>query len=157
MLLQRAIIHEHIKSFFSRLLELICEFLMKEIISEFINLRRWAVIGVSNNTSKFGYKVFKSLIEAGYFVYPVNPNCEEIDGYKCYPDLASLPQIPEVVNLVVPPSVSEQIVDECAKLKIFRVWLQPGAENKKVIEHAREKNIKLVYDACAIVERKFWG
>ncbi|MDX1919641.1 MAG: CoA-binding protein [Candidatus Caenarcaniphilales bacterium] len=130
---------------------------MKETIEEFINQRVWTVLGVSNNTNKFGYKVFKALLDSGYKVYPVNPNCEEIDGHKCYPDLTSLPEKPEVVNLVIPPSVSERIVGECAKLKIARVWFQPGAESQEATELAERSGIKVIYNECAIVERKFWG
>lgn len=54
----------------------------------------------------------------------------------------------DVVNIVVPPTMTERIVQECVKLGLSRVWLQPGAESKKAIEFCKENNIKVVYNAC---------
>jgi len=62
----------------------------------------FAVVGATPKREKYGYKIFKSLKEAGYKVYAVNPNHEEIEGERCYASLSELPEKPDVVDIVVP-------------------------------------------------------
>ena len=124
------------------------------LIKEFLNKRNvFAVVGVSQNPEKYGHRVYKDLKEAGYVVYPVNPNLNEVLGDRCYPSLSELPEKPDVVNTVVPPRVTEQIVEECKALGIERVWMQPGSESEKAIEFCRRNRIKVVYDVCIMVKR----
>lgn len=125
---------------------LIKEFLRKENI--------FAVVGVSRDKKKYGYKVYKNLKEAGYKVYPINPNANEIDGEKCYSALSKLPEKLDVVNLVVQPRVTEQIVKECKKLGIRKVWMQPGSESKKAVNFCLENNIEVIYNICIMAKRK---
>jgi len=75
-----------------------------------------AVVGASRNPEKYGHQVYRDLKEAGYKVYPVNPNADKILGDKAYPSLESLPEKPDVVNIVVPPRVTEKIVEQCSRL-----------------------------------------
>jgi len=77
-----------------------------------------AVVGASRNPEKYGHQVYKDLKTAGYKVYPVNPNTREILGEKAYPDLNSLPVKPDIVNIVVPPKVTEETVKTCRELGI---------------------------------------
>ncbi|MEM2986551.1 MAG: CoA-binding protein [Nitrososphaerota archaeon] len=129
---------------------------MKEnFIKEFLNKNNViAIVGVSRDPEKYGYKVYKDLKEAGYKVYPVNPNASEILGDKCYPNLESLPIKPDVVNIVVPPNITEKIVKECKKLNIKKVWMQPGAESEEAIKFCNENGIDVVYGVCIMIERK---
>lgn len=129
---------------------------MQDYIQEMVNERVWAVIGVSQNTTKFGYKIFKDLLEAGYTVYPVHPAAEFVDGHRCYKTVHELPHKPGVVNLVVPPAVGEKVIEDCIAANIGAVWFQPGAESKAAINKAQEAGLKVVYNACALVERKDW-
>jgi predicted CoA-binding protein len=126
------------------------------LIEDFVNRRVWAVVGVSTDPAKFGYRIFRSLREAGYRVYGVNPNAREIDGEAIYPSLAALPERPDVVDIVVPPMVTEQIVRDCAELGLCRVWMQPGAESEAAIRFCQEHGIAVVYGACAMVEKRRW-
>jgi predicted CoA-binding protein len=89
---------------------LINDFLKKENV--------FAVVGVSKNPAKYGHQVYKDLKEAGYVVYPVNPNIDEVLGDRCYHSLSELPKKPDVVDIVVPPKVTEKIVEECKELEI---------------------------------------
>jgi predicted CoA-binding protein len=129
---------------------------MGTLIADFTNRRAWAVVGVSTDRSKYGYRVYRSLREAGYYVYAVNPNAETVDGEPVYPSLEALPQRPEVVDVVVPPAVTEQIVRECDRLGLRRVWLQPGAESEDAIRYCHEHSIAVVHHACAMVQKRQW-
>ena len=111
-------------------------------INEMLDKKVWAVVGVSADRSKFGYKVYKRLKKSGYTVYAVNPKLDELEGDKVYPDLASLPEVPEVVNCVVPPKVTTDIVSQCAEEGIRYVWMQPGADCSEAFALAKDKNIE---------------
>ena len=113
-----------------------------------------AVVGASRNPEKYGHRVYKDLKQAGYKVYPVNPNTDEVLGDKCYPNLKSLPQKPDVVDIVVQPSITEQIVQECMQLGITMVWMQPGSESEKAIKFCNENNIQVVHGECIMVQRR---
>jgi hypothetical protein len=114
----------------------------------------FAVVGVSKNHAKYGHQVYKDLKEAGYTVYPVNPNLDEILGDQCYHALSKLPEKPDVVDTVVPPEVTEKIVEECKELGIDKVWMQPGSESKKAMEFCSRNGIKVVHDVCVMVKRR---
>lgn len=129
----------------------------EELVEEMVNQRVWAVVGASNNPKKFGNKIYRNLKAAGYTVYPVNPNVSEIGGETVYPTLASLPQRPAVVDIVVPPPVTEQIVRQVHDLGITNVWMQPGAESQEAIDYCNKNGIHVVYHDCAMIRRKEWG
>lgn len=129
---------------------------MTQLIRDFVNLRVWAVVGASQDRSKFGNRVFRSLREAGYTVYAVNPKGGELEGAKVYSTLADLPQPPDVVDLVVPPPVTEQVVKHAHELGLSRIWMQPGAESQAAIVYCQEHGIQVVYDACAMVHKRRW-
>ena len=114
----------------------------------------FAVVGASRNPQKYGYQVYRDLKNAGYKVYPVNPNAEEILGARCYPSLENLPINPDVVDVVVPPRVTERIVKTCKKLGITKVWMQPGSESETAIEFCDDNSIDVVHGVCVMIERR---
>ena len=127
----------------------------QDIINEFLDKRNvFAVIGVSNNKEKYGNKVYFDLKHAGYTVFPVNPNSSSILGERCYPSLKSLPVLPDVVDIVVPPKITDETVKECKELGIGKVWMQPGSESEDAIRFCRETGIKVLYSVCVMLERR---
>ncbi len=128
---------------------------MESLIQKFLDKRNvFAVVGASRNPEKYGHKVFRDLRDAGYKVYPVNPNAEEILGVKCYPSLKDLPETPDVVDLVVPPRVTEKVVRECKELGVRMVWMQPGSESEDAIKFCVENGMEVVHGVCVMVERR---
>jgi uncharacterized protein len=124
------------------------------LIEECVAERVWAVVGASTSPAKWGYRIYRALQESGYRVYPVNPRAKTIDGNPCYPSLASLPERPGVVNVVVPPTIGLRVAEEAAAAGIARIWFQPGAGLAENVAHARALGLRVVYDACALVERR---
>ncbi len=120
-------------------------------VEEILDKNIWAVVGASENREKYGYKIFKKLKQSGYKVYPVNPNYETLLGEKCYPDLSSLPETPDVVNMVVSPKHGLRIVEEAAELGIKYIWLQPGTVSKQLLKLAEDKGIQTI-QACVLIE-----
>lgn len=130
---------------------------MGALIEAFRDERVWAVVGASTDPQKYGNKVFRTLHAAGYVVYGVNPRGGEIDGQALYPSLAELPVKPAVVDLVVPPKVTEGVVRECAELGLSRVWMQPGAESEAAIAFCEAHGIDVVHGACAMMHARTWA
>ena len=127
----------------------------EELIREFLNKRNiFAVVGASRDPKKYGYQVYKDLKEAGYEVYPVNPNTDRILGERCYPELGDLPTKPDVVDVVVPPKITEEIVKTCKRFGITQVWMQPGSESDVAIKFCNDNGIDLVYGVCVMIERR---
>ncbi len=128
---------------------------MTDLIREFLRKENvFAVVGVSRNPAKYGHQVYRDLKEAGYKVYAINPGIDEVLGDKCYHSLSELPVKPDVVDTVVPPGVTEQIVEECKELGIERVWMQPGSESERAIRFCEANNIKVVHNVCVMIKRR---
>ena len=124
---------------------------MQDLIKEFIAQKRFAVVGATNNTKKYGYEIFKNLKKRGYEVYPINPRLDEVEGAKCYPSISDVPVKLDVVDFVVPPAVTEKILIECKSLGLDRIWLQPGSESEAAIAFCHENNLKVVHDVCVML------
>jgi hypothetical protein len=130
----------------------------ERLITEFLDKKNvFAVVGASRNPKKYGHQVYRDLRNAGYRVYPINPNADEILGDRCYPSLEALPERPDVVDLVVPPKVTERVVEACKTLGIKKVWMQPGSESEKAIKFCKENDIHVVHGVCVMVERRRRG
>lgn len=114
----------------------------------------WAVVGATDNKDRFGYKIYKTMKDGGWTVYPVNPRIKEIDSEVCYSDLASLPEKPGVVNLVTNPEISLEIVKQCKELGLMRVWIQPGADSADVLNYCEENGIDVLSKRCAMAESR---
>ena len=130
----------------------------QDLINEFLDKGNvFAVMGVSNNKEKYGNKVYYDLKRAGYTVFPVNPSSSSISGEKCYPSLMELPAHPDVVDIVVPPKITNKIVKECKDLEIRKVWMQPGSETDEAIKFCNKNRITVLYGVCIMLERKKIG
>ena len=116
------------------------------MVENAIEKKVWAVVGATNNKDKFGCRIYKRLLKAGYEVYPVNPGIAEIDGAKCYATIADLPVIPDVVNIVVPAKIAVGIVKEAAEKGAKIVWLQPGSDKPEVVQAASEAGLEVIED-----------
>ena len=124
---------------------------MQDLIKEFIAQKRFAVVGATTNTKKYGNEIFRNLISRGYEVYPVNPRLKELEGTKCYPSLSNIPVKVDVVDFVVPPPVTEEILKECKELELDRIWLQPGSESEAAVAFCDENNLKVVHGVCVML------
>jgi len=111
-----------------------------------------AVVGVSANLEKYGYKIYKKLKEDGFKVYGVNPSYESAADEQIYPDLESLPERPTLVITVVPRAVTLEVIKKCKELMIPRVWMQPGSESPEAVEFCRKNGIKALYNMCFVAD-----
>ena len=124
---------------------------MQDLINEFISQKRFAIVGATDDPQKYGNEIFKNLLSRGYEVYPVNPRLKELEGVKCYPTLSDIPVRVDVVDIVVPPMVAEEVVKEARRLGLERIWLQPGAESEAIVSFCQENGMKVVYNVCVMM------
>jgi uncharacterized protein len=124
---------------------------MEELIREFMDQKRFAVVGATDNPEKYGNRIVKNLRGRGYEVYPVNPKLEEVEGLKCYPSIAEIPVRVDVVDFVVPPKATEEILKQCKNLGLDRIWLQPGSESETAIAFCEANNLKVVHSVCVML------
>jgi len=115
-----------------------------------------AVVGVSDREEKFGYKIFRDLIKHGFNVKGINPRNGEILGRKIYKTLRDIESVPDLVITVVPPEVTERIVQECKEMGVKEIWMQPGSESENAIKKAEECGIVVIHNACFMVEHRIW-
>jgi len=119
---------------------------MQDLIKEFMVQKRFAIVGATANPEKYGNQIFKNLRARDYEVYPVNPRLKELEGVRCYASLDDIPVKVDVVDFVVPPEVTEATLQECKRLGLNRIWLQPGSESEAAIGYCHENNLKVVHD-----------
>jgi predicted CoA-binding protein len=124
---------------------------MQELIKEFIKQKKFAVVGATDNPQKYGNQVVKNLISRDYQVYPVNPRLKEVEGLKCYAGLADIPEKVDVVDFVVPPQATEEILKQCLALGLNRIWLQAGSESEVAIDFCHKHNLKVVHSVCVMI------
>lgn len=116
--------------------------------------KSYAIIGASNDTDKYGNKVFKDLQSAGYTVIPINPKQTEIEGVKAYKKVTEVPEKIDVAVLVVPPKVSLAVLPEIKEKGIKEVWFQPGSESDEAILYCTKNKIQATHNMCIMVMRK---
>jgi len=107
-----------------------------------------AVVGLSANPDRASYGVASYLKENGYRVIPVNPREEEVLGEICYPDLSSIPEPVDVVDIFRRPEDVPAIVQEAIKIGARTVWMQKEVINEEAAAQARQAGLRVVMDRC---------
>ncbi len=113
-----------------------------------------ALVGATDNESKYGHTIFLDLKRKGYRVYPVNPRRDTVQGEKAYSKLADIPEPPTIVNFVIPPRFTLHVLKQCLELGLMNVFIQPGAESPEVMEFIQENGFNYLANACIMVETR---
>jgi predicted CoA-binding protein len=124
----------------------------KQLKEFYKSIKTIASVGLSANVEKPSFGIVYYLQQQGYRVIPVNPTAPEILGEKSYPDLLSIPEKVDVVQLFrrsedVPPFV-EQAIQIGAKV----VWMQEGISNPEAAKKAEAAGLTVVMDRCMRAE-----
>ena len=107
-----------------------------------------AVVGLSTDPSKPSCRVADYLRKYGYKIIPVNPRSGLIMEEKSYPDLLSIPEPVDVVDIFRRSDKVLPIVDQAIKIKAKTVWMQEGIINEEAAEKARRAGLKVVMNKC---------
>ena len=107
-----------------------------------------AIVGLSANQERPSYVVGEYLKAHGYKIIPVNPGEKEILGEKSYPDLISIPEKVDVVDIFRRSEEVPPIVRQAIKIGAKTVWMQEGVINKEAAAEARQARLQVVMDKC---------
>ena len=118
-----------------------------------------AVVGLSANEMRPSFFASKYMQDHGYRIIPVNPRYEEILGEKCYPDLISIPEPVDIVDLFQRADRVMPFVEQGIEIKAKVIWMQLGVVNEEAAALAREAGLDVVMDRCVKIEyaRLFGG
>jgi uncharacterized protein len=111
---------------------------------------RIALVGANNHTWKYGFIIFQDLRAKGFTVYPVNPNEREVCGEPAFASIADCPEV-DIVNFVVPPEVTLEVLREHDPKKCDVVWFQPGSYDRRVVAEAEQRFANVIVGDCIMV------
>ena len=123
------------------------------------NAKSIAIVGASPNSTRSSFFVGTYLLQSSdYRVYFVNPNADTILGQKAYPDLASLPEVPDIVDVFRKGSDIPSVIDDVLAIGAKSVWVQLGIWNQDAAIYGESKGLTVVMDRCLKVEHaRFHG
>lgn len=113
-----------------------------------------AVIGATDRHSKYGSIIYRDLKSKGFKVFAVNPYRDTVDGDPCYRSVADLPKPPTIVDFVVPPKRTLEVLQQCKELGFMTAWVQPGAEDEAVLDYLEAEGFTYLANACIMVRAR---
>jgi uncharacterized protein len=122
---------------------------LKRILGE---TKTIAVVGLSANPARESHMVAAYLKARGYRIIPVNPVENEILGEKSYPNLESIPESVDVVDVFRRPEHVPEIANQAVKIGAKVLWMQVGVTNEDAARTAREGGLEVVQDRCMMAE-----
>jgi len=124
-------------------------------VAGFLSGKRIAVAGVSRDRRQAANAVFKKLVACGYTVYPVNPRADEVEGVRCYADIAALPDQVHGVVVATHPDVAVDVVRQCAERGVSRVWFHrsfgQGSVSEPAVRECAARGIDCVVGGCPLM------
>jgi len=109
-----------------------------------------AIIGASNDRSKFGNKAVRAFQQQGYRVFPVNPNEREIEGLVTHATIGDVPVRLDKVSVYVRPEILLKLLPDIAAKGCEELWLNPGTESDEVLAEVERLGLNTI-QACSIV------
>ena len=109
-----------------------------------------AVVGASSQRQKFGNKALRAFQAEGYRVIPINPNERDVEGLPTYASVLDVPGPIDMATVYVQPEVTMRLLDEFQQKGIPEIWVNPGAEDDRVMAEARRRGMNVLF-ACSII------
>jgi predicted CoA-binding protein len=111
-----------------------------------------ALVGVSANPIRSSNFVASYLIRTDFVTYPVNPMYPEVLGMRCYPSLADLPEVPDIVDIFRREDQIPGVVAEAIEVGAKVVWFQLGLRHDEAARMAMDAGLAVVQDRCLKIE-----
>jgi len=116
--------------------------------------RTVAVVGLSPRPERPSYGVASYLQQQGYRIIPVNPTVDQVLGERSYPDLKSVPERIDVVDIFRRSEEVPAVVEEAIQVGARVIWMQEGVINEAAAARAREAGLEVVMDRCMLKEHQ---
>jgi len=125
------------------------------LVAEFLSGERIAVAGVSRSSSQAANAIFRKLRDSGYEPVPINPNASELEGERCYPDLATVPGSLDGVVVATHPNVAVDVVRQCGERGVGRVWFHRsfggGSVSEDAVRQCEASGIDCIVGGCPLM------
>jgi predicted CoA-binding protein len=119
--------------------------------------RTIAVVGISSKRFRPSYGVAEYMQRNGYRIIPVNPQVEAVLGEKCYPDLDSVRERVDIVDIFRRPEFVPEIVEAAIRIGARTVWMQEGVVHEQAADRARAAGLTVVMDRCILKDHRRMG
>jgi uncharacterized protein len=116
--------------------------------------RTIAVVGLSGRRFRPSYGVAEYLQKAGYRIIPVNPRESQILGEKCYPDLESIPDAVDIVDIFRRPEFVPDIVEAAIRIGAKAIWMQEGVVHEEAARRAEAAGLVAIMDRCILKDHR---
>jgi predicted CoA-binding protein len=113
-----------------------------------------AVVGLSSKRFRPSYGVAEYLRRSGYRIIPVNPGETEVLGEKSYPDLDSVPEAIDIVDIFRRSEFVPEIVEAAIRTGAKLIWMQEGVFHEAAARRAEEAGIAVVMDRCILKDHR---
>ena len=124
-------------------------------ISEILRVGRTiAVVGLSAKRYRPSYGVAEYMQRAGYRIIPVNPHETEVLGEKCYPDVESVPEPIDIVDIFRRSEFVPEIVEAAIRKGAKAIWMQEGVIHEEAARRAQEAGLAVVMDRCILKDHR---
>ena len=121
----------------------------KDILKELLrNIKNIAIVGASSNPERDSFKVMKFLLDQGYKIFPVNPKEKGILGIRCYPNLTSIKERIDMVDMFRAKEFIFDLTKEAIEINTKVIWMQEGIIDEKSSSLAMSNGLKVVMDEC---------
>jgi predicted CoA-binding protein len=116
---------------------------LKQLLTD---LHTIAVVGISTNPGKDSHMVAAYLKKHGYRIIPVNPGADEVLGEKSYPDLRSIPEPVDIVDVFRRPEFLPEIAEQAVAIQAKVLWMQKGISNEEAARIAKQGGLTVIED-----------
>src|ERR1035437_5494206 len=130
---------------------------MKQIFELLESARTIAVVGIAGKRYRPSYGVAECMKRSGYRIIPVNPNEEEVLGERCYPDLDSVPEPIDIVDIFRRSEFVPSIVEAAIRKGATAVWMQEGVIHEKAARRAEAAGLTVIMDRCILKDHRRLG
>ena len=127
---------------------------MRRIAEILKSSRTIAVVGLSSKRYRPSYGVTEYMQRAGFRIIPVNPEESEVLGEKSYPDLDSIPEAVDIVDIFRRSEFVPEIVEAAIRKGAKVVWMQEGVVHEDAARRAEEAGLDVVMDRCILKEHR---
>ena len=127
---------------------------MKQISEVLHTSRTIAVVGLSGKRFRPSYGVAEYLKRVGYRIIPVNPMESSVLGEQCYPDLESIPEPVDIVDIFRRSEFVPEIVEAAIRIGAKAIWMQEGVYHEAAARRAEEAGLAVVMDRCILKDHR---
>jgi predicted CoA-binding protein len=128
---------------------------MPSNVAEFLAGKRFAIAGVSRQPQQAANAIYRRLRSSGLEAIPVNPNATEVEGVRCYPDLASIPGSVDGVVIASHPRTALDIVRQCGDKGVRQVWFHrsfgAGSVSGDAVKECKTRGIQCIVGGCPLM------